>query len=445
MEVKFSFYNFIVKDERRDKFIIYNSRTGAMALISQEQLDELTSFVQEGIDPEKNKLAKQTLTCGFIVPQKVDELFLIQSNIMLGRYNTTLLGLTIAPTMACNFRCPYCFESGFHTHGCMSEDVMRKVVNLVEKKMKSIRSLHVSWFGGEPLLAMPVIEKLTDSFHKLCEENNVTYSASIVTNGYYYTKENAEKLKKYSVKSVQITIDGPQKIHDSRRFLADGSPTFAVIMQNLIESHGILPVSLRINADMDNIDAVNHVVEFVKANNLYNSVYLYLAPVISHDNAVTYDSDTCMSEEAFSLQNLKFLQDNDLPAMYLYPRIVRNYCTADLFNSYVIDDKGNVTKCWEEIGNSRCFIGKLTSEGFEMTDTDSIFRKLSFNPIYDAECRECKLLPVCAGGCPKLRGEGRPQCHPLKGCLEEYLKASANAAERIKAHTQNKGWERRSK
>ncbi len=438
MEVKHSIYNFIVQDENREKFIVYNSRTGALALISQEQLDELNAFVQEEIDPEINKLAKQALTCGFIVPQKVDERFLVQTNIMLGRYNTARLSLTLAPTMACNFRCPYCFESGFHTHGCMSADVMAKVVTLAEQKMKGTKHFHVSWFGGEPLLAMPVIEKLTASFHKLCEQNHVDYSASIITNGYYYTKENAEKLKQLSVQRVQITIDGPQEVHDSRRFLVNGSPTYSVIMQNLIETHGILPVSLRINTDTDNVGAVNDVVAFLKANNLNDSVYPYLAPVVSHENAVTYNSGICMSEEEFSLQTLKFLQDNDLPVMNLYPRVVGNYCSADSLNSYAIDDKGNVSKCWEAIGDSRFLIGKLTNEGFELTDTDVIFRTLSFNPIYEADCQSCKLLPVCAGGCPKLRAEGRPRCHPLKGCLEDYLRAIANAAAKSKANMKNK-------
>lgn len=129
---------------------------------------------------------------------------------------------------------------------------------------------------------------------------------------------------------------------------------------------------------------------------------------------------------------------NDLPVMSLYPRIVRNYCAADSINSYVIDDKGNVTKCWNEIGNSEFWIGELSNEGFELSNTTPIFNNLSYNPVHDTECRECKLLPICAGGCPKFRAEGRPQCHPLKGCLEEYLKASADATERLKARLQNK-------
>ena len=52
MKVKQSNYNFIVNDEKCSKFIIYNSRTGALALISQEQIDELRSFVQEEAKPE---------------------------------------------------------------------------------------------------------------------------------------------------------------------------------------------------------------------------------------------------------------------------------------------------------------------------------------------------------------------------------------------------------
>ena len=51
---------------------------------------------------------------GYLLPEKVDEKFLIKTNMMMERYNKSLLSLTIAPTMACNFRCVYCFEQGHY-------------------------------------------------------------------------------------------------------------------------------------------------------------------------------------------------------------------------------------------------------------------------------------------------------------------------------------------
>ena len=70
--------------------------------------------------------------------------------------------LTICPTMGCNFDCPYCFEN--HFPGVMTESVQDDVAGLAGRMLDEVgaEKLLVIWFGGEPLLAVDVIARLSE-------------------------------------------------------------------------------------------------------------------------------------------------------------------------------------------------------------------------------------------------------------------------------------------
>ena len=104
------------------------------------------------------------------------------------------VGLTICPTMGCNFDCPYCFED--HGRGKMTPEVQDDVVALAERMIEAAgaKGLNVTWFGGEPLLAPDVIESLSKRLIALIEERGGTYTAGIITNGYLLTHENIDML-----------------------------------------------------------------------------------------------------------------------------------------------------------------------------------------------------------------------------------------------------------
>ena len=78
-----------------------------------------------------------------------DDYLLFKSNIMQLRAQRESMHLTLAPTMDCCFNCHYCFEKvkGGDT---MSESVMDSIVKYVSVH-KELKSLRVTWFGGEPL------------------------------------------------------------------------------------------------------------------------------------------------------------------------------------------------------------------------------------------------------------------------------------------------------
>ena len=83
------------------------------------------------------------------------------------------LSVTICPTLACNFECPYCFAT--RKGGKMAPEVQDDVVALVARMLDASKAetLSITWFGGEPLMATDVIEELSPRLVSLAEERGV--------------------------------------------------------------------------------------------------------------------------------------------------------------------------------------------------------------------------------------------------------------------------------
>lgn len=62
---------------------------------------------------------------------------------------------------------------------------------------------------------------------------NLDYQADMITNGYLLTEKVVAMLPSLSISSLQITIDDMKAVHDSRRCLKSGAPTFDRILQNI--------------------------------------------------------------------------------------------------------------------------------------------------------------------------------------------------------------------
>ena len=201
MKLRQSKYNFLFNKSDDNSTIIYNSRTGALAIIDSEHSDMLNQFINNDIKICDEVFLKQLTECGFLIPNDMDELFLLKLNLFKKRYNTQKMYLTIAPTMSCNFRCVYCFEQGHYGKGCMNSETIINIIKFIQERLPELKSLHINWFGGEPLLAMPVIQEISSEVIRLCEQYNVDYDASIITNGYLYTKQVANQLKNMKISS----------------------------------------------------------------------------------------------------------------------------------------------------------------------------------------------------------------------------------------------------
>lgn len=419
---KESYYNFIYDNllEDLDKKVIYNTRTGALAVLEKDNAKMLKDFLENGIEiPDKGFLQK-LVACGFLISDNFDENKDIEVSNYRGKFDSSKMALTIAPTMACNFRCIYCFEKGQYENQVMSDKTMESIIKYITEHAKHLQVLDITWYGGEPLLAMKQMEKLARQILNITEQYKIQYSSSIVTNGYLLNIETVKRLKEIGIKDIQITIDGTQEVHDARRPLANGNGTFDTIMKNLTEIKGILPIYIRINIDKENCNGIKEIVSLFKANDLLDSIILYLGLVTPSNGK--YEGSKCMAAESYSVFNLKFMQDNNIPLTNIYPMPKSNYCAADHYYSYVVDPLGKLYKCWSDIGIPDRVVGDITDNIYTELNYERLNEFILYNPTKDERCKSCKHLPICMGGCPYHRISNFKICDRHKYDLDLYMK-----------------------
>ena len=347
---------------------------------------------------------------------------------MLGRAACAMpygVGLTICPTMNCNFDCPYCFER--HRPGKMTKEVQDDVVALAERMMDAAggRHLSVTWFGGEPLLAPDVIESLSERLMALAKEKGAEYSAGIITNGYLLTQKNADMLGHCEVKNCQVTIDGLGATHDATRHLAGGGPTFDRIIDNLRKVKFPFRVNIRQNVQESNLKEVEQVKELIGklAEESGNNIIYAPAPVSSNEATKERGGEVGL------------LCGTDLSEIGLMQEAGRfavgrgHYCGANVLFSATIDEKGGLSKCWEAVGDPMLNYGNAHDWDPKdplntASDPDRLTMYLNTAlPNGDEECRECVWLPMCVGGCPHRRLFFGKSCVAFREQPERYVLA----------------------
>ena len=359
---------------------------------------------------------------GFIIEESIHENELLRAARYKACGDQGNLSLTILPSLKCNLRCLYCYQH--RNSESLSEEVERALLLFVRTRIRKGGNLTIDWFGGEPLLHLDIIERLSRQFIDFCTALEAGYSASIITNGYLLNKENIEKLAALKVKYVQITLDGPQEIHDRRRPLAGSHPTFAVIMANLKEAVDRFNVNIRMNIDEENKHYIEPMIDILIHEGLEQKAGFYLGRTYPYTEACADISGQCLSDADFSLLGLETLMTllkHGFAYTYWMPSSKDSVCTADKQNSFVIMPSGAVLNCWNDTATPGKEVGHLLHK---MTDKmkENIREWAQCDPFLRADCLACQLLPICMGGCPFLfRVRGKSDCHPWKHNLNESL------------------------
>ena len=426
--MKLSRYNFLRQYD--DATIFFNATTCTLAVVDENFLRVLDDVKNNSYD-EKNydaQLIADMKNSGCLVEDDVDELEQLEFYRNLAKYDMTNFGLTIAPTLDCNFRCKYCFET--HPKGKMSAETQAALVNFVESRIERAKNFSVTWYGGEPLLAKEIVYSLSEKFLALCEKFSVDYDAFIITNASLLEDSDVEQFKRYKIHGAQITIDGVKEIHDNRRRSVTGESTFDKLIDrvNLLLNND-LSVIVRINIDKENIARVDELLDV-------------LAERIDRREALKIDfgqvspfTDICKSIESDCYNNEQFA-DVMIPlyakvlargftvnkmAVYPAPRV--NFCCVDYVNSFVVDNHGNLYRCWNHVGNLKRSSGNV-NDGDNLTLERNYLTWIQWNPIRYSKCRECNCLPLCMGGCPDAMRNSinkQPVCGTVKYNLDKVL------------------------
>lgn len=436
MKWKLSKYITTLLLEDVNTLLVYGGIGSRLIEIPGASIREANEILEnpECVSAGSSKVGKLFMEQGILIPENFDEL-----NYLGERYHFSKkkignsLSLTICPTLGCNFRCVYCYQH--HLGKRMNLETQNKLVAYLDGRSPSLEQLNVTWFGGEPLMAFTTIQNLTNRFMKI-KEGKVQYRASMITNGSLLTPKISSQIVDLNIEMVQVTIDGPKRIHDQRRPLKGDRPTFDKIINNLKSADERLKVSLRVNVDSNNVEYMEELLDELDNHGLNGRINLYFAPVIPYTDVCKDVSGQCLELESWSflqtkLQLMAF--ERGYGSLGL-PNTKTVFCMADSQTSFLVDPDGNFYKCWNDVTQAGKSIFNLYDErrNEHMLHNEEVWN--SWDAFQLKECLDCKMLPQCLGGCPYLGIQSLNSSETKKGYCQEI---KYNLKARIALHYLN--------
>ncbi len=429
--MEWSKYNFLFQSERYGNFL-YNSMTNRLLEIDDVHYNRLERLKNggNGLD-QHSEFFSLLRECKVLVEEGEEERLLLahhQKRLELC-FNSSRLNLTLCPTLGCNFRCSYCYEDTQKDITSMSEETMDRLIDFI-KQYKDIRNLSLTWYGGEPLLKFHCICDMTEKMEAL----GVNFKwVGLITNGYLLDSKKIALLNDLHITSIQITIDGPEKIHDSRRVLANGGPTFGRILDNveeLLNSDYRGKCAIRVNIDRNNFQGYfqlrNDLLERFKGKDLY--IY---ASWVDMESAQSCDTSCGLDQREWADFTLELFERGGIqPLGSFYPRInLYSTCTATISQGFVVGPEGEIYKCFMDVGKPSMVVGNVHAKNPINNPVLQAQYCVGTDGYNDPICKECRVLPICGGGCANQRlqakqfGEKQEYCSLFKGHLISYLEA----------------------
>lgn len=431
--MKLSKFNYYTKNDRGE-LLLFNTLYGKKSFL--KIVNEYASITQDVLSGNTtiSKLPKfiydELVRYNYIISDVQDE-DAQSRKIYIDFIADSQLELTIVPTETCNFRCKYCYES--FSDKTMNTIIQDSIILFVKKNLNRYSSLHISWFGGEPLLAIDIIEYLTENIKNTCKYYKKPFTASITTNGFLLDIDKFKRLLKCNVVYFQITIDGTKEIHDFQRpHRSLNISTFDKIFSNLIDIKSNIKssnfrITLRSNFSKLHLNKISEYKRtFYEYFNGDKRFQFFIRPVMDWGGeCINKFKDNLINESYMDEMYNNIMYDN-YKLNFIYDDFLDNACSvceAGKKNYYVIITNGDIYKCtcnFEEQQNAK--IGKLPNNGTLIIDKN--LESLWLCNIN--QCKEdCFYSPICLKeACPAIRilkKKGSQKCPLEKRNISKIL------------------------
>lgn len=414
-------------DDKMRYRMIYATRTGTIACFPSDVVSQLENGQADAISEEHLKDLKDIQA---VVDADIDELNFVLNRQRRSNHSLATRNYVLMPSSYCNMGCSYCGQ--LHKAGKLPdshrEAVAKRVLAGINEE--STEKVNISWFGGEPMAGYPVIVDLSKQFIAECERLGKPYSSKMVTNGSLLTLAKVRELYlDCQVSYIEITLDGPARIHDAHRPLKKGGGSFDYIvsvLKQILDDEDLrcMHIRLRTNVDVNNREWVDEYIDLMAEHEFFQDhLDFNIVPVYSWGNDV---SDIEVERSEFSKLQVAWYQrmiDLGLHVSVLPDSMVGTVCSATALRSEVISSSGNVFSCTEhplvpqhEAADSLGKVKQLPLTVRPVGPYDDWTETVESGKTW---CATCKLLPVCGGACPKQWDEGNPPCPSYKFTVQE--------------------------
>lgn len=376
------------------------------------------------------------------------------------------MSVTLAVTEQCNFRCSYCVYGGTYSHQrthssrLMPWAIAERAIDefLGHSAQSEIRSIH--FYGGEPLLNLALLRQCVH--HVFSERRQTDIEFVLTTNGYLLQGDAAEFVAGNNIR-LNVSLDGPEQVHDRYRRLADGSGTWRRVTDNIrsfldrypqyrqngrLGFHSVLvpPVDLRVlqgyfgSSDLFG-PGMRLSVSLVSSRDttFIDSIPPQLRTMAGYDELYDAfvqnmrDGTLGASPNQPRLWVQRGLFEKNVQVFYQrgyatpqHPRIPDRFCSVPMCvpgaRRLFVNADGSYYPC-ERVQEALPFCIGNVRQGVDAGRVRELLE--GYVELCKQECRSCWCLPICMAGCVVVAiKDGKPDGALRKRACERYRTAA---------------------
>jgi uncharacterized protein len=331
--------------------------------------------------------------------------------------NFPLTTMVLNVTNQCNLSCTYCYEYGedkiVNTENgrkpkFMSEETARDSVDFMLREAGENRLAHLTFFGGETLLNLPVLKSTIAYARQRAVEVGKEVDFSLTTNATLLKPDVIEFLAENRV-GVTISIDGPKEVQDQFRVFSNGSGSYDVVapkIRELLRRHTTRPIGARVTLTTNQLDIRKIFRHLREEIGFWEVGFAPVTTAPGREYAIAESGFDTMLEQFRSLA-AEFLEaalenrhhgfSNVKDTLEeIHKGVSKPYpCGAGLGLMGVSTD-GDVALCHRFAGSDEHKLGTVR-DGIDRLVQIGFLEKHHIDDKTD--CRQCWARPLCAGGC----------------------------------------------
>lgn len=376
----------------------YNDEQIIESLLKQYPVEELKIAIQEIHELQEN---------GILITEK---------EVPTSSQDCPITNLTLNVSHACNLACTYCFAGHGHYGGKssqMSKITARRAIDLLLELSAQQTQITIVFFGGEPLLNIPVIKDSVTYAKEQALRYGKSISFSMTTNGLLLSDELIEYFDENQV-YILISIDGSRQIQDMQRPLPNGKGSYDILLPRVqaLSKHRKGRISARSTITRQNVE---------------------FSQVVDHLSSIGFGRVYCMPMTATCPGDMLELTEEEIISMEVeYEKMVKRILDAlecgkgyafGGFHRYInlihgsqkrpyacgvgrsmitVTPSGDIFPCHRFVGMEKFKAGNVWKE-LDIPGMQKTFSNASVQSL--PGCKECWARYVCSGRCLNLHAK----------------------------------------
>ena len=317
--------------------------------------------------------------------------------------------LCLMAAQDCNLRCKYCFGDGGsygEKRGLMNAEVGKAAVDYIVKNSQNRRHCEIDFFGGEPLLNMPMIREVTEYIRAKEKETGKIFKLTLTTNGILLNDDNIKWLNDNNFDLV-LSLDGRREVHDKMRPDAAGNGSYERALKNFrrtVESRNGKNYYLRGTYTRENMDFTKDVLSLNEAG----FDILSVEPVVLKDSPLGFTADDLpqIRREYDRLTDAYLRRHREGKGFFFFHfnmDLNAGPCTAKRLAGcgagheyFAVAVNGDLYPCHQFVGRENYRLGNVF-DGVVREGLPAYFR--NSHVLNKEKCRNCWARFFCSGGC----------------------------------------------